>query len=309
MYEFDLGPVISNREQHRHEFTVTNPGSRPVRLLSGLPLTPCCSAMGPLPTVIPPGGRARIPVVFSARHQSGRKQFTFLVGTDAGPAPISLVLSADLVSAWDLQGPVDSGLACRVNRPQEWSLRLVCRRDGAEGLGPPESVAASTPLSAEFVGPPRVIRAAGRMVEVFRNVRLKAPSCDSPGWRRGEITFFWPDGGREEAPVSWAVTPAITVSPTGLVLQPSRGPLGATVRLRSDDLPFRVLKVLSPLLKTPFKVPTGPKRKTHRLEIALDPAETHSAGSSDLTIITDHPDQSRVVVSVVVPPAKRGSGL
>lgn len=59
--QHDFGPVLARGQTLRHEFSLTNPTNRPMRLIGAKLSTPCCSLLGPLPTdVIPPGDRREI---------------------------------------------------------------------------------------------------------------------------------------------------------------------------------------------------------------------------------------------------------
>ena len=71
------------------------------------------------------------------------------------------------------------------------------------------------------------------------------------------------------------------------------------------ERPFRVTNVRSPLLDGPLK-PAGVRQKNHCISVSIDPAKAGGSGASDVTILTDHPDQPRVVLSVLVSPAKKG---
>ena len=68
----DLGTILADGQGVHHDFTVRNTTGRPIRLLKGEALTPCCSSIGPIPESIPPEGTARIPAVWKAGLQSVR---------------------------------------------------------------------------------------------------------------------------------------------------------------------------------------------------------------------------------------------
>jgi len=62
---FDFGSVLSRGQTLNHEFVLRNPTDRTIKLLKAEALTPCCSAVGPLPPSIPPGGEVKVPTVLS----------------------------------------------------------------------------------------------------------------------------------------------------------------------------------------------------------------------------------------------------
>ena len=81
--EFDFGTILAHGQTLRHEFTLTNPSEKSVRLLALRSYTPCCSAVESLPELILPRGEAKVAVLFKPGHQSGLKAVRFTVETDS----------------------------------------------------------------------------------------------------------------------------------------------------------------------------------------------------------------------------------
>lgn len=107
--EFDLGPTLSHGQTLRHEFTLTNGTNQPVRLMSSMAQTPCCSTIGPLPDSVPPHGVVKIPVVFRPGFATGFKRVVFTAETDRDNSRVCLfALSANLFS--ELEVISDEGI-------------------------------------------------------------------------------------------------------------------------------------------------------------------------------------------------------
>src|SRR5688572_4247860 len=62
MMEHDFGTVLARGQTLRHDFLLSNPTTRAMRLVKAMSFAPCCSEIGPLPEAIPPGGEAKVQV-------------------------------------------------------------------------------------------------------------------------------------------------------------------------------------------------------------------------------------------------------
>lgn len=299
---FDFGPVLARGQTLRHEFTLTNPSGRPLKVLVVEALTPCCSTVESAPATIPPGGSARLAVTLNPGFRSGRKRARFAYRTDDDPSTVrELTLVAELFPEVDDALDEGSDATVPLRRAGRQSIRFAFFEKDREGRGEPDSVEATPPLSARFVGPAEARSLGAGIVRTTRVVEVGLPAEDGPGGRRGRVTLHWPDGKSWERAIEWNVVPRIVAHPPALTLRPGQGATFKVV-LKAEDRPFRVRRIDGPILPDKFLAPGEPSR-TQVLEIPLDPAKVSKAGVVDLAIETDHPDQARVVVSVLILPA------
>ncbi len=291
----------------RHEFTLTNPTNRPIRVLKAEALNPCGSAVGSVPEAVPPLGEAKLPVVFRPGYQSGRKQVLFAVWTDDSAEPVKIfALVASLTSEVETSMLEGSDASLRLGQSGRQTIRVVCRRMGNEGRGAPDAVTASAPVAARFAGPPSVRRLPDGTVEATRDIEVTLSAECSTGLRQTELVLHWADGTIFPHTVVWRVRPCIVAVPAGVVLKASAGRVERTILLNSLDRPFCILAVRGSALAGEWTPLVG-SRSSHLLRMALDADRASGEGTSDLVITTDHPDQPTVSVSVLVLPTAEAS--
>ena len=134
--EYGFGPVLTRGQTLRHEFTFSNNSKQPIRLIRAAASTPCCSAIGPLPTnAIPPGGRCQIPAILKVlTNQEEKKRVVFKVDTDSREQPtLMYALTAVFCPEWEVGDVGDRPPALAVNRAGHHVIRVVSRRVGPEG--------------------------------------------------------------------------------------------------------------------------------------------------------------------------------
>ena len=297
--EFDLGPVLARGQEIRHEFTLTNPTDRPVRLLRATAFTPCCSAVGPLPRSIPPGGTVKVPVVYRPGLQSGPRRVAFSVETDGLNRPAHwLALTARLFPEWAIIPSDENPRSFPLGSGGKFTFRIVCRARGGEGLTLPTTIEAAEPLQLAPPGATRVTEQEGGLDETDRTIEVLVPPGAAIGLNRGVLSFRWSDGRTSNHEVVWEVIPRLQAFPSVLVFKSTDVPTTASVRVVSDGRPFRILKVTGALLGDGLAIPAGSSRR-HGLLLPIEPSRTTgSAQGDDITITTDHPDQPVVTVGV-----------
>ncbi len=267
-------------------------------------MTPCCSSIGPLPKVVPPGGAVEIPVEFRPGARSGRLQVSFVVETDSPERPtIGLALIADLTPTLAIEEIGDAAETLRPGQEGRRILRVTCRREGDAGMRAPDRVEGAGPLEAKFLGEPIDQGAQGDLHESTRDIEVTIPASAEPGYRRQSVRLGWSGG---QAPpydhlLSWRVRLPIEVSPPGLVVKPAQGPIASRVVVRCADRPFRITRVSGAILAAPC-VPAAEPARWHPLALAIDPGRAPSSGPAEILIETDHPDQPEVLVSILVLP-------
>ena len=201
--EHDFGQIVAEGQALRHEFAFSNPGDRPIHLLGATALTPCCSAIGPLPESIPPGGTAKLPMVFEPGVQGGRKRVEFVVRTDDPGRPDRVFAAvASLIASIDIEVLKDSDRSLLIGQGGDQRYTVTCRRLGARGLAMPDDVEATPPLDARFDGPTREHRGAGDLIETRRDVIVRIPATAEVGAHRGELRLHWSEGPTRSHPIA-----------------------------------------------------------------------------------------------------------
>jgi hypothetical protein len=286
-----------------HDFVIRNPSRRPLRLTAVEAFTPCCSAVGPVPPEVAPGGLAKIPLMLKPGHQTGRKRAMFAVRTDSAKLPsLSFALNASLFAECETRVLEGSDVSVPIGRGARQILEITCRRKGREGLPLPESIRAVHPLKIESEGEAREKVSGGDFVEATRRVVVAIPQTHEPGVHRSEVAFRWKDGREFNRDVGWRVEPAIRATPAGIVIQSSPGSVVKLIHLRADR-PFRILKVSGPLIDQGGALDVA-TAVMHTVELPIRTSASASSSASDIRIETDHPDQQSVLVSVMILPAK-----
>jgi hypothetical protein len=124
----DLGHQLAEGQTIRHAFSITNPGTNPVKLLSSQASVPCCSAVEPFTvSEIGSGGSASVDVVFRPGMNSGAKFLKFFIQTNDPTRPvIELILTADLHPRWQFQQEDRSPRSATVGKSQRRFYRVIC---------------------------------------------------------------------------------------------------------------------------------------------------------------------------------------
>ena len=300
LQEHDFGTVLAQGQVLRHEFTIKNPSDRAIRLVRGTAFTSCCSAVGPLPDLIPASGEVKIPVVLKAGFKSEPKRVEFAVETDDKDSPpYSLALRARFLSEWEIENGSESMPSLSLGQSGKHTLRLVARREGKMGRAFPEFLTATDGLTATFSGPGIESTPGNGLVESRRELEIGFPAAKQAGLRQGDVVLSWGDGKTEVTHVQWSVRPHLTVRPSGLVLKPSAKPVERTVVVESDGRPFRVTSVNSPALSKP-PVPPRESSTSCQIPLVLDLSKIKPDGVVDVVFATDDPDQPTVALSVML---------
>ena len=187
-YSHDFGTLPAKDAVLTHEFVVSNSTDQPIRLLGASASTPCCSEVRLLPDEILAGGNARIPVTFKTRGRSGLQRLGFIVTTDAAEIErIELAVSANLLPTWEARIQEGSDQYLSVGRQGKQRFRCLTRSRGGEGLPAPESLKASSPLTASFAAPASEVAGDDGVIETTREVEVVIPADSEPGEKRGEV--------------------------------------------------------------------------------------------------------------------------
>ncbi len=299
---FDFGLVLGHDQTITHDFLLENASSSPLKLTKVAARIPCCSSIGPLPDVVPAGASIRVPVRFNAGRQTGPRRFAFAVETASADRPVFLyTLSANLFSDFEASEIDSEGTSSVVvvNRSGRRRLRITSRRLGQLGRSGPRAVLAASPLSARFAGPETSRSLPEGLVETIRDIEVEIPPGEMPGQRTGEITVTWSSDAPYRHVLNWEVLPKIRAFPPSLVFGESGDQVKRSILLRSDGIPFRVVRITSPRFVEVTRGTSG-AAGLHRIGLSIGPPRDAEAG--DVVIETDDPEQARVVVHLLKVP-------
>lgn len=296
--EHDLGTIIAMGQIMHHAFILPNTSPQTLRILSAKALTPCCSSIEELPRVVGPGCRIRVPILFKPGFRTGQKRVSFIVRTDDVERPTwTFSVLANLQSELEVLALDGSDRSLYVGQPGHQRIRVLCRRNGEEGRDSPESVVCPTEVRAEFLGPPRRTARADRWMESSRDLIVDLPPRTEPGWSSVELGLRWQDGTERPLRVAWQVLPHIAAVPSGVILEGTSAPFTKKVSLISHH-PFRIIGGSGHLLKGEIKSVPEAKR-VHEISLVLHTHGVEHRQVSDVTILTDLPEQPKVMISVV----------
>jgi hypothetical protein len=300
---YDFGVVMANGQDLRHDFKVVNAGKRDIHILNETVAMPCCTSFGLHPNVIPQGGTVSIPTILKAGQRTDYRRVRFALDTDDPRYPKrAFWLMAKLITPCEIEQLSDDGTRLLLGQPAQQKYRIKCRQFNSEGLGLPDHIETSPPLSASFSDDPVTRREGDGITETLRELRINIPPATELGRAQGTIIFRWGNGHEEKQVIEWEVQPHIRASPTGTVLHTSSAPQLLKLVITSIDSPFRIMGISCPLLPSELRVSTDSKH-SHRLEVPLITARLGQPATADLEIKTDHPLQPKVTISILIIPS------
>ena len=215
--------------------------------------------------------------------------------------PLRVVRALAMVPCCSALGPIGSTVPA-----QGWLV--TTRRWVGEGPAAPATLTSSTPIRAEYAGPPRVQQSGDGLVRVDREIDVTLPESRSPGHFQAEMVIGCEDGTSIKEFVAWEVEETFRVVPSGLVLFKRDGPSIKTFRVDCTDRPFRILGVENPLADRPPAPVNAESRPAHRLDIELDPSRSDPGKRYDIMVRTDQPDRPEIAISALVLDRTQGEG-
>ncbi|MGC8639385.1 MAG: hypothetical protein ACP5XB_05845 [Isosphaeraceae bacterium] len=296
----DFGVVLAFRQTLWHEFSLRNNTARPIRIVRGVALAPCCSEIRRLPESVPPRGQVKVQVALKPGNGSGSKEVRFVVEAESGGGgPYVLGLKAQLAPAWEVVPLTDGPTSLAIGEEGERTFRLIVRRLGTEGRSLPQSISVAPPLTVAFKGPATTKSGRGGLSESMRDFTLRIPAGRKPAAHEALVTMLWPSGLREDYPVTWEVRPHLWASPSALILKASSQPVERAVVVSSDGRPFRIISISGRLLDPGTSRPSG-AATAHCIVLRIAPSAAAAERPENVGILTDHPDQTSVRVSILV---------
>lgn len=307
----DLGIVLTRGQTIVYEFQLKNPTNREVRVLGAQAAMPCCSEIAECPKSIPANGQATLVVRFRPGFRSGRKTVGFSVRSDRSGASLSTyALRADLIPEMEVVTLQGEGLSLKMGESGCQKLRIIGRRFQKVGTGAVKSVTCTTVKLAKFVGEPIEKTYENGIFETSRDVMIDIPELGEAGSKTGVLSCRWENNRTFEHATRWTVTPHLRVAPEGFVVRSPDDQI-KTLIIRSETHAFRIVGIegARESLKSGERSRIGSTANMHIVRLAFDPDRLKHSSPFDVMILTDHPDQPRVVVSVLPVPNGKGGGL
>ena len=166
----------------------------------------------------------------------------------------------------------------------------------------PTAFETTAPLEILAVVPGSTSDNESGMTQSSCEVQVMIPKTQKTGFHRASLLCRWPDGKVVKQPFAWEVIPHLEASPAGLVLGSREGPTKVSVRVASDGRPFRVRAVTGRLISGTVILPRE-SALAHTLNLTIDPSRsTGKSSERDLLVVTDHPEQPTLTVSVLLLP-------
>lgn len=305
--EHDFGSVLSSGQTFRHDFILSNPTPRTVRLLGVTPLTPCCTGVEKYPDLVLPNTTAKISVVLRPASQTGPKHAVFEVSLADGRNPSkTLVLKANLLSNWDVLLLNPGDLTLPIGREGRQRISVTFHHEARDRVATFPEVQPTSSLKARLIGKTVEIESYQGLTQLHREIEVDIPASPDAGSHHGVVNLLAEDGQARSIAISWTVTPRLRVGPPALTLKSTDGATNRDFVVTSEKTSFRIVNVSGPILVETVHAPTE-SRRSHRLRLALDPLRVRGSVASEIEITTDDPIQPRLSVSVLILPNPGGA--
>ncbi|MFO0952005.1 MAG: hypothetical protein U0835_12810 [Isosphaeraceae bacterium] len=289
--------MITNGLPLRYTFHIENSTPRTVPIVGSWAFTPCCSSIGPVPIEIRPHSTVAVPVEFRPNGPSGKRRLDFAVKAhDLSDISLNLSITADILAEWEAIDLNAGPLTLRTGESAIRRYRITSRLAGQTGLGAPSEIRTPSNVKAVFKDPARV-RTVDGMVETSRDVEIQISPSSQPGPKSAVLAIVWDAGFTRELNVNWAVSPAVSIHPEGVVLGQSERTSSCRFMVTSED-PFLILDVRGSVVARAAGMSPRPAR-LQTLVLDLDCSGKSGSGAEDVTILTDNPRQPQLKVSVL----------
>ncbi len=301
----DLGSILAQGQTILHEFRIANPSDKPIQILAVQALTPCCSSIKERPDTIPARGTALLRIEFRPGFQTGRKLVEFVVETDeSSHTSRQFAIVASLIGEVEVSSTEERDSTLVPNKSGSQSYRVLSRQAKGEGRGLPTTIATGPGIKARFASEGSQTERDG-YIESTRDIAVELLPSSLTGAKRDTVHLAWSDGRDWQIPIAWDVKSRVSVAPSAVTM---RGDERGTQKIlvRSDDRPFRIMKVRGiPLSSCATRLPTEENR-VHSLVVELDPRKIPEGQVGELIIETDHADAPTIPITILALPATRG---
>jgi hypothetical protein len=304
---FDFGPVVQGEGSAlTHEYTVTNTGSKPIKLLGSVNGKPCCGDVESLkPTILAP--RQSVALKVSLRPEKlGPIQHFAAVETDMiGKSKVTFSTFAKIYPRAQILES-DEGFVAPVSGVSG-RKSFVAVAYGTKRLPPIALDDAELKATAEtsWAGPARERAMSDHVLERTRSFSLSLGSEGEPGYRFEHISLV-----RKSSPLAgytfqWELPRALKVMPGSVILPSNSVRTEKKVVLTSTDRrEFRVLRVQTGGkrgIEVDWK--DRPPAAMNSIRISVDPASLGSNVTAEVKIYTDHPVQPLATVQIFISPS------
>ena len=290
----DFGNVITNGEPLRHVFRFKNNSEREIRILGSIRSSTCCTSFGTMSKEVGASEILEIPVELKTAGKAGYLRGEFAIRTDSPIAPgIAMELRANLFEPFEVRD-IHSVFQVVLGRSMPRHFEVIIRTMRGEPVVWPFVSGMSARLENKTLEPDEVNE---DIIESKKDLVLSFEATGELGRRSDAILFRWPDGRERSYTPAWEVLPPLRAIPHTLILDPDAGEASHTVVIRSDELPFQVLGVDGPSVRS-YQVLSVEKGQIC-LKLQLDP--TNQGEASKIRIATDHPNFAEVGLNVIIP--------
>ena len=295
--QHDFGTVLSDGRPLGVVFQIENPSGRPLRVVEGNALSPCCSVLGDLPSVVAARASGAVPTWLRTKDHTGLLSADFVIRTDdPDRAMIRLALRAHVVRAVEWEEPETVNMDVLRGRPFRKRIQLLQRRKAGQPFVKPLLM---VPPGVEVVSEVSTERHDGLTESnaAAHSWTLKWPPSKETGRQIAEIRARWPNGDESATVINWDVVAVIRTSPRALLLRADKPPL-AKVVLRSSDGVFRITQVTGACVEG-HRVLSGEGTDRQEVEITLTAAAMKTVAHT-IRFVTDRAEEPIVPLSVLV---------
>lgn len=295
---YNFGNLITTGNTIHHKFNIANTESQNIHIIDAFAYTQCCSSITVDQKILKAGEIATASVSFETGRRSGHQQLHFSVITDSKTRPREiLTLEGELIQDWEVETP-DGGVGTLpIGREAEKTLRVLCRRNKSQGRSVAYQIKAEGRLAISFQGPRTEIERGG-IVESFQEIRVHIPPSKEIGQKRGQLLFQWEDQTTKSYAFGWEVTPLVKLAPSGFIID-SLEETQKTVVLTSTDTAVKILQISGNILVNQVQTDVTSK-KIHVIKLTLKANSDMKGAAHDIIILTNHPDQPIVKLSLLV---------
>ena len=297
----DFGLIIGGRGQRmRHRYRLTNTTRSAVRILNVVNRKPCCGEVTVSKKEIPPGAAVDVEVVIRVGQEFGGLVHEAEVLTDHPSAvPVVLRTTAHVVPPIRVEELSNSSdpIVAGTKGLRRAGFRVIASGTDAD---PPIDLDLLKPHSSvrvEWSGPTERGVSDDGLKEDRRNFVIVLDSEGSAGPRSATISLRLAGRDLYQHEVRWEVVAPITASPQVVVIKPPGQE--ARILLKSHDgRPFKVLRVECDVPAIEGRAARAAGAVSHVITVRQGPGSVKEKGR--LTVLTDHPAQSRVELPLVV---------
>jgi hypothetical protein len=304
---FDFGPAVQGEGSAlTHEYTVTNTGLKPIRLLRSVNGKPCCGDVEALkPTTLAP--RQSVALKVSLRPEKlGPVQHFAAVETDmTGKSTVTFSTFANVypraqILDWDegFVAPV-SGIS---GRKSFVAVAYGTRREPPITLDDAELKGTAV---ASWDGPASERAMSDHVLERRRSFSLSLNSDGEPGYRFEHISIIWKTSPLAGYTFQWELPRALKAAPSSVIVSSNSAKTEKTVVLTSTDhREFRVLRVQTggkKGIEVDYRVRSP--SAVNSIRISVDPSLLGTNLTTEVKIYTDHPIQPLARVQILISPS------